>query len=85
MFACILSYAVKVVNRYQMRSISFLNANLSKKNAVSKVSSSDEEPVKDNPGAKKNGSNNELSIAEERFAEFAVSVEIGLADYFSGP
>lgn len=29
--------------------------------------------------------NNRLTIPEERFAEFAESVEVGLADYFLGP
>jgi hypothetical protein len=29
--------------------------------------------------------NNGLTIPEKRFAEFAESVEIGLADYFLGP
>jgi len=28
---------------------------------------------------------NGLTIPEERFAEFAESVEVGLADYFLGP
>ena len=63
----------------------FFNCQFIKKNAISKVSSSSDESLKDSPGAKKNGTNNALSIAEERFAEFAVSVEIGLADYFTGP
>ncbi|KAL3793872.1 hypothetical protein HJC23_002119 [Cyclotella cryptica] len=56
-----------------------------KKNALPKVSSSGEASVKDTTRPKMNGNNNDLSISEERFAEFAESVEIGLADYFVGP
>lgn len=32
-----------------------------------------------------NNNNNGLTIPEERFAEFAESVEVGLTDYFLGP